>query len=604
MKITVLPSSLARFFRTVLVVLGVAFLLLAASLAALKLMSREGWIPAFDAPLNVNATGGYLAARHAHMHGDMAAAYHYYQYALAANPTDPKLRQRVYQSALMAGDEEAMLQASDLIPAQVPAVVPTAILRSLFFAKDGDFRAANEALEHYTPQGFHALFFPVLKAWLKAGLQTPSEPFKLPEYALSNADFSVLMSYHAVLLNDFAGYHKEAEAYRSALLLQAPRLSAHVINVLARELVQQKKLPIAKKMLADYLRQTPDAPAALPASVPTEPYIQNAQQGLAEILYDMSTVFFSMQAWEESLIYARLALALNNKLADAHYLMASVYEKIDQPVLAQEAYHQVPKDNPLYHRAVTRLATMYQEVGQGEQALKVLDAAQADLGNHYDWLVARADILRDQKDFAAAAEYYNKAIGTLSDVKPYHWVLYFARGASYERAGQWEKAEPDFLKALALSPDQPEVLNYLGYSWLLLGKNLTQAKAMIEKALMLAPRDVQIVDSMGWALYQLGQFEEALLYLEQAADQLPQDATVNEHLGDVYWRLGREHEAMYQWQRALGGENHEPGQQDALRKKLQEGLPEWKSSIPHNQPEKPAPLASTTADQETDIEDE
>ncbi len=131
------------------------------------------------------------------------------------------------------------------------------------------------------------------------------------------------------------------------------------------------------------------------------------------------------------------------------------------------------------------------------------------------------------------------------------WPVLFARGACLERLGKWALAEKDLRRALELKPDQPDVLNYLGYGWMERRLNLADARAMIEKAVKARPDDAEIVDSMGWALYLQGDFQHATEYLEKAVELLPGDATVNDHLGDVYWRLGHKTEARYQWERSL-----------------------------------------------------
>jgi Flp pilus assembly protein TadD len=150
--------------------------------------------------------------------------------------------------------------------------------------------------------------------------------------------------------------------------------------------------------------------------------------------------------------------------------------------------------------------------------------------------------------------------------------VWFARGTCYERLGNWTAAEHDLQQALALKPDQPDVLNYLGYGWMERSENLSNARAMIEKAAKARPDDAEIIDSMGWALYLSGDYEGAVEHLEKAVELLPGDATVNSHLGDAYWRLGHKTEARYQWERSLNS-SPEAKLTDELHRKLKEGLP-------------------------------
>ena len=133
------------------------------------------------------------------------------------------------------------------------------------------------------------------------------------------------------------------------------------------------------------------------------------------------------------------------------------------------------------------------------------------------------------------------------------------------------KAEADLKHALELSPDQPLVLNYLGYSWIDKGQNLQEALKMIQRAVELRPNDGYIVDSLGWAFYRLGNLPKATQFLERAIELLPEDPTINDHLGDVYWRAGREAEARYQWRRALQF-GPEPADAKTIETKLDRGL--------------------------------
>jgi Flp pilus assembly protein TadD len=166
-------------------------------------------------------------------------------------------------------------------------------------------------------------------------------------------------------------------------------------------------------------------------------------------------------------------------------------------------------------------------------------------------LIELGDILRGRNRFAAAVEAYDAAMSRVGDVQPQHWRLYYSRAAALERSGQWARAETDLKRALELQPDQPLVLNYLGYSWIDRGEHLDQGLTMVRRAVELRPNDGYIVDSLGWAYYRLGEFANATQFLEKAIELLPEDPTVNDHLGDAYWQQGRAVEARYQWRRAL-----------------------------------------------------
>ncbi|MEO1239893.1 MAG: tetratricopeptide repeat protein, partial [Pseudomonadota bacterium] len=152
-----------------------------------------------------------------------------------------------------------------------------------------------------------------------------------------------------------------------------------------------------------------------------------------------------------------------------------------------------------------------------------------------------------------------------------HWVVHFARGITHEREDRWEEAEADFRKALELNPGQPQVLNYLGYSFVEMNTNMEEALELIEQAVEGRPDSGFITDSLGWALYRLGRYDEAVVHMERAVELEPVDPIINDHLGDVYWAVGRHREAEFQWHRAL---SFEPEEEDAerIRRKLEVGL--------------------------------
>jgi Flp pilus assembly protein TadD len=182
-----------------------------------------------------------------------------------------------------------------------------------------------------------------------------------------------------------------------------------------------------------------------------------------------------------------------------------------------------------------------------------------------------ADLQRSRKQFAEAAETYSRIIDMLDKPARGDWTLFYFRGISYERSKQWPKAEADFKKSLELQPDQPLVLNYLGYSWVDQGLNLDEAFRLLRRAVELRPTDGYIIDSLGWAHYKLDKYDESLREMERAVQLKPGDPVINDHLGDVYWKVGRKLEAQFQWNHArdLGPE---PEDRDRILKKIESGL--------------------------------
>ena len=186
-------------------------------------------------------------------------------------------------------------------------------------------------------------------------------------------------------------------------------------------------------------------------------------------------------------------------------------------------------------------------------------------------LISLGDIQRSHDRFAESIDAYDRAFKRIKTLESRHWSLLYARGISLERAKQWSRAEADFLNALDFKPEQPYVLNYLGYSWIEKGTHIDRALEMIRKAANLRPNDGYIIDSLGWGHYKLGNFDNAVRQLERAVELRPQDPIINDHLGDAYWRVGRRNEARHQWRRSLSLDP-EPGQAVRIRSKIKDGL--------------------------------
>jgi Flp pilus assembly protein TadD len=196
--------------------------------------------------------------------------------------------------------------------------------------------------------------------------------------------------------------------------------------------------------------------------------------------------------------------------------------------------------------------------------------AYADDGGGPRALRALADLYRSMERYGEAEPIYSELIDSSGDDGD--WRLYFARATTRERQGRWSEAEADLQRALELAPDQPDVLNYLGYTWVDRGERLQEGLAMIERAVEARPSSGAIIDSLGWAHFRLGDFETALNLLERAVALSPADPVLNDHLGDAYWRVGRRTEARFQWRRALSLDPAE-AERTLIEVKLEDGLP-------------------------------
>jgi Flp pilus assembly protein TadD len=252
--------------------------------------------------------------------------------------------------------------------------------------------------------------------------------------------------------------------------------------------------------------------------------------------------------------------------------LANAHEQTKRYAAAIAAYERIPKGTPIEIHVAIRTALNLGQLERADEAKKLLDDLAGEHPKDIRLLEALGSIMRGQKRFAEAADYYTRAIALIERPEQKHWTFYYSRGTCFERLKQLPQAEADLQRSLKLSPDQPLTLNYLGYTWIDHNRNLRRGLGMIEKAVRLKPDDGYIVDSLGWAHYRLANFKEAVKHLEKAVELRPEDPTLNDHLGDAYWRVGREREARFQWQLALTLQP-EPAEAEKMRAKLEKGLP-------------------------------
>ena len=242
-----------------------------------------------------------------------------------------------------------------------------------------------------------------------------------------------------------------------------------------------------------------------------------------------------------------------------------------KPALALKVYQRVPADSPLKRNADIQLATNLDALERTDEGKKILERLMTERPDDLEAIMALGNILRVRKEFATCADVYGKAINLIKNPQKSNWLVFYFRGICNERSKQWPSAEADFKKALELSPDQPHVLNYLGYSWIDQGINLDEGMRMIRRAVEQRPDDGYIVDSLGWAHYRIKEYDEAVKHLERAVELKPADPTINDHLGDAYWKTGRTLEATFQWSHARDLEP-EPDELKKIVEKLRTGL--------------------------------
>lgn len=524
-------------------------------------------------PVGRSALGAFLAGRLAQSQGDTRWAAEYYTAALKYDPDNAELLQRAFTLLVAEGRmDEAAPMADRLLAFDSDAPVPL-LVAGLREARDGRFAQADARFAALPKRGVFGFLSPLLSAWAKAGQNQPDQALEALSPLAAVQGLAPMHAFHAALIDDLAGRNDAASAaYDKALDGAISIRSVEAAGAFHQRAGRQDK---ARAIYARYQEQHPDSllfdgDRLLKSGERLARPVADARAGMAEALFDMASLMRQGNALETAMLFSRLTLSLQPDFALAQMNVADILSSQGRFAEANTIYRGIPAGTPVGEFGRLRIAMNMEEMGETEAALKELDELARQMPGSIDPLVTKGDVLRRKQRFAEAAQAYDGAIRRVGTLDPHHWPLVYSRGISYERSNQWPKAEADFLKALELKPDQPDVLNYLGYSWIDKHMRLGEARAMIEKAVSLRPRDGAIIDSLGWALYRMGEYDHAVKVLERAIELKPEDPTINDHLGDAYFQVGRFEEANFQWKRALSL-NPEPEQLEPLQEKIRSG---------------------------------
>jgi tetratricopeptide (TPR) repeat protein len=534
-------------------------------------------------------SGNYLAALVASADRDTEGASLYFRESLRGDPHNIDLLERAFAAALADGDMSDGYALADRLIPRDPGNSLARLALAVHAIADGRYVAARTQLSAGDAGRAKDVTSTLLTAWTFAGAGDLRDALATVD-RIHDPSMAVFRDYHAGLIADALGNPVEA-GRRLKLAYAGDKNTLRLVDAYARFLARHDDVDGAKKVYADFERLVPNHPvveaalADLAAGKTLAPVVHDAKEGAAETLYGLGGAGTRQGDELAALIYLRLALALRPDHDLAIVSVAGLLNDIKQGDAAIRAYQSVPKSSPLSESAQIQAAIQYDALGQSAEALTKMKALVAAHPQDSEAWSSLGSLQRSSKDFAEAAKSYDKAIELAGTPDRAHWALFYFRGICFERSKQWPKAEADFKKALELYPDQPLVLNYLGYSWVDQGINLDDAFKMLRRAVELKPTDGYIVDSLGWAHYKLGQYDDAAQELEKAIELKPADPVVNDHLGDAYWRVNRKIEARFQWNHARDM-GPDPEDLPGILKKIDTGLPDLAIKDPQ-----PAPAA-------------
>lgn len=554
--------------------------------------------------------GAFLAARTADVDHDYTTAIPLYRKALDFEPANVEIRERLMISLLLNGDFADGLKEAEALKGDAAVERVTKIVRGLEALRTGKYDSAKKILAYEGPNDLDRLTHLLLAGWADVGAGKGKRAISSISGLKGPAWFKVFTDYHLGAMAIVTGDIQTARQYLNKAVTNndavatAPDTFMRAVMALARLEAsagnKQKALDaisVGDGMISNYaplkaLRQSIEK-----GEKPVQ-QITTAAEGAAGVLFSIGGALNRQGAEDMVALYLQISHALDDKSADTLIMLGGIAEKLEQPQRAIAFYEQVPEDSPMRRISELQLGITLSDTGKLEEAKQhlkeLISSDPADIRSY----IAYGSVLSEAKDYKVMAENYDKAVEVIGPVpRQGDWSVFFQRGIAYERLKDWPKAEPNFRKALELNPNQAQVLNYLGYSLVDMNLNLDEGLKMIQAAVDARPDDGYIVDSLGWAYYRLGRFDDAVTELEKAIQLRAGDATINDHLGDAYWRVGRKLEAVYQWNRTLVSEGEDVNREQ-VKEKIENGLPALDPNATNtvrNQTEAPAQPAPAPA---------
>ncbi len=515
------------------------------------------------------AFGAYLSGRFAAQRMDENAAADRLEEAAAQDKQVPAVANQAFVAAALAGRASASRLAAALPdnPAAQLVIANQDVLAGRWAQAEARFGAL-------APSSLTQILKPLLVAWAQQGAGRTQAALLTLEPSVENSALRGLMALHGAMIADMGGQQQTAARLFALARSTYGATNLRFGQVLANWQYRQGQATEARDSMREVAGLSGDlaiSRPALEASI-AQPALTSAADGIAEAYLAMAAALQQQGSAEPALLLLRLALDLRPGFTAARLVLSETQERAGQLQQAQRTLEVVPASDPVSATVRIRLAALLGKSKQPEQAAQILEQLAVAYPDRPEPLAMLGDLYRVDQRYPDAVAALDRAIARVGTPNRASWPLYYQRAVVLDRAGQWPRAESDLKFALELAPEQPSVLNYLGYAWADQGRNLPEARAMIERAVAQRPQDGSIVDSLGWVMLLQGDVKPALTQLEHAVELEPEDPVVNGHLGDALAASGRLREAEFQWRRALNL-NPDPPDKERIELRLRAVAP-------------------------------
>ncbi len=497
------------------------------------------------------AFGAYLSGRFAVQRADLDVAADKLDEAAKDAMRDGSVREvatQAFIAAVMAGRPDAVRLAAGLPDNQVAQLV-----LADEDAKAGRWENAEARFAGLPQQGITQVLRPLLMAWAQAGAGRTGAALSTLQPLFDGGRYRGVMALHAAMIADLGGQTADAARLYRLAQVEYGALNLRLGVVLASWQARQGYMTEAQRIIRELGTGNGDlamARLSLEADAGSTA-VRNAADGIAEAYLAMGATLRQQNSADTAQVLLRLSLSMRPDFTAARMLLADVQDAARRPRAALDTLAPVAPGDPLVAVVRLRQAALQEALGQSEDAMRLLETLAREYPDRPEPLSQAGDTLRRKGRFTEAVGFYDRAIARVGTPSRLNWPLFYERAVAHERAGNWPQAEADFEFALRLAPEQPSVLNYLGYAWAEQNRNLERSRQMIQRAVELRPQEASFIDSLGWVMLRQGDGAGALKNLERAVELQPEDPVINGHLGDALAAVGRWREAEYQWRRAL-----------------------------------------------------
>ncbi|MBR5154763.1 MAG: tetratricopeptide repeat protein [Alphaproteobacteria bacterium] len=529
-----------------------------------------------------SAYGSYLAGRVAHIRQDYDNAAYYYEKSISQGFSNSDIIGKTYIILASQGKIKEATKYANMARQNGDNNNFIDVINAIYEFKEGNYKFARSLLSKISEKTYENLITPMFNAWSYVGDGDYQKAIDSLSTLSTEEDMQTVYHLHAGLIAEYFNYPEIAKKHYDIIINnRSEDISFRALQLITNYMVRNNRKEEAlnlvnkyygasniKEMLASLSEKIKESDST------TQLIVNTPNIGAGEVFLEIALLFKSIPVgYDYAQMYMAISEYFNPNNDVVKIAMADLFE--DRFLLkdANKYYDTIKKESELYYPSQIKKANNLMAQEKYEEAALVLRKLLKNNPKNFQVLFNLGDVLRISDNQKDAIKYYTRAIDSIFYENEKYWPVYYALAVSYDKSDDWKNAEENLNKALRLSNRHPQVLNYLGYSWLKNNSDLDRAVSFILEAYEKDPNDSVIMDSLGWVYFKTGDYENAIVYLEKASELNPRNAIISDHLGDAYWLGGRKNEAVFLWNQALlQKEDGDEISHKKIRSKIKNGI--------------------------------